>query len=137
MAPPTTSTSTATLVTAQSAAESIKAAVPEIQELIQLTENNDPNNLIGRPNGYEAATVLVDSRAECSLTEPGVDCGGTIEQWPDQNAAQRRADYIQGIRESSPALGSEWATVRGNLLLRVSGKLKPSEAQHYQAAFSG
>jgi hypothetical protein len=30
--------------------------------LIEVTDDNDPNNLIGRPNGYGAAKVLVGSR---------------------------------------------------------------------------
>jgi hypothetical protein len=31
---------------------------------------------------------------------------------------------------------SEWTTVKGNLLLRVTGKLKPSAAETYKAAFT-
>jgi hypothetical protein len=37
---------------------------------------------------------------------------------------------------SMPILGTEYATVRGNLILRVSGKLKPSDADQYKAAFT-
>lgn len=136
--PATQSPAPAQAATAQQAAEGIKAAVPDVNSLIALTENNDTNNLIGRVNGYAAATVLVDSRIEgCETAKPGVDCGATVEQWPDQPAAQRRADYIKSVLSSAPALGSEYDTVKGNLLLRVSGKLKPSAAQAYQAAFTG
>ena len=66
-----------------------------------------------------------------------MDCGATVEQWPDAAAAQRRLDYIQGIRGAAPALGSEWTTRNGNLLLRVTGELPPSAAKAYEAAFTG
>ena len=128
-----------TFTDARAAAEAIKKAVPEVTQLIALTELNDDNNLIGRPNGYSAAVVLVDSRSKgvCDLARPGMDCGATVEQWPDDAAAQRRLDYIQGIRNAAPALGSEWTTRNGNLLLRVSGELPPSAAKAYEAAFTG
>lgn len=122
--------------TAQSVAESITAVIPEATELIEVTEDNDPNNLIGRPNGYVAASVLVDSRLP-RCANLGADCGVMIEQWPDEAAAQNRSDYIQSILKSMPTLGPEWNTVRGGLLLRVAGELKPSEAKAYEAAFAG
>jgi hypothetical protein len=124
---------------AQSAAEAIRAAVPEVTSLIAITEDNEANHLLGRPNGYVAATVLVDSRITegCEIGKPGVECGARVEQWPDQAAAQRRADYIQTMISAVPIIGTEYQTVKGNLLLRVSGKLKPSAAQAYQAAFTG
>jgi serine/threonine protein kinase, bacterial len=124
--------------TAQQAAETIKAAVPEVTSLITITEDNDQNNMIGRTSGYVAATVLVDSRITegCDTGKPVIVCGAGVEQWPDEAAAQRRADYIKTMLSSAPFLGSEYETVKGNLLLRVSGKLKPSAAQAYQAAFA-
>lgn len=105
-------------------------------EVTAITEDNDPNQLIGRPNGYTGASVLVDSRLP-RCEELGADCGAMVEQWPDQAAAQKRADYIQSMLTSMPALGQEWDHVRGGLLLRVSGALKPSEADAYREAFSG
>jgi serine/threonine-protein kinase len=128
-------------VTVQQAAEKIKAAVAEVTSLIAITEDNDANNMIGRVNGYVAAPVLVDSRITdgCDTTKPGIDCGAGVEQWPDAAAAaaQKRADYIKNVLSSAPILGTEYQTVSGNLLLRVSGKLKPSAAQVYQTAFTG
>lgn len=124
--------------TAQNRAETIKSAVPEVVRLIVITEDNDANDIIGRVNGYVAATVLVDSRITkgCDIGKPGIACGAGIEQWPDEAAAQQRANYIKTLLSSAPVLGTEYQTVRGNLLLRVSGKLKPSAADAYQAAFN-
>jgi hypothetical protein len=124
-------------MTAQTAAERIKAAIPEIT-LITITGDNDANNMIGRTTGYVAATVIVDPRAgeECDQSKPGIVCGAGIEQWPDDQAAQQRTDYLKAVLSSMPMLGTEYATVRGNLLLRVSGKLNPSVADQYKEAFN-
>lgn len=122
-------------VSARAAAATIQAAVPQVMRIVDLNEDTDDNHLLGRPNGYTAATVLVDSRSECDLRSPGTDCGATIEEWPDEAAAHRRADYIQQLMASMPMLGTEWSTVKGGLLLRVSGKLPPSAAKAYEAAF--
>jgi serine/threonine-protein kinase len=125
--------------TAQDAAEAIKAAIPEITQLVALTEATDDNNLLGRPNGYIAAVVLIDPRSKgfCEPARPGADCGATVEQWPDQAAAQARSDYLQTMQAAAPILGSEWNTVNGKLLLRVSGALTPSTAKNYEKAFTG
>jgi hypothetical protein len=95
--------------------------------------------MIGRVNGYIAATVLVDSRITegCEVAKPGIACGAGIEQWPDDAAAQKRAEYIKTILSSAPILGTEYQALKGNLLLRVSGNLKPSAAEAYTTAFTG
>jgi serine/threonine protein kinase, bacterial len=124
-------------VSAHVAAERVKAALPGGVTLAALTGDNDANHLLGRPKGYAAATVIVDPRSNgwCDPGQPGVDCGATVEQWPDAAAAQRRADYIQTIQGAAAMLGTEYDTVRGNLLLRVSGKLAPAVADQYRSAF--
>jgi hypothetical protein len=124
-------------VSAQTAAERIQAAIPEVS-LITITGDNDANNMIGRSTGYVAATVIVDPRAgeECDHEKPGIVCGAGIEQWPDAAAAQQRADYLKTVLSAAPFLGTEYATLRDNLLLRVSGKLNPTVADQYKAAFT-
>ena len=120
--------------TAGSASEALKAQIPSITKLVTITEDNDPNDKIGRPNGYTAAVVLYDSRTKCS-DGLGATCGATIEQWPTPADAKARMDYIQGILKDSPMLGSEYDYLRGSLLLRVDGALKPSAAAAYETAF--
>jgi hypothetical protein len=87
------------------------------------------NQLTGRPNGYVAASVLVDSRVECATAEPGVDCGATVEQWPDEGAAHKRADYIQETLASMPMLGTEWTTVKGKSAAARYGQTKAFRRQ--------
>lgn len=117
------------------AAERIEASVPEVTRVVQVTEDNDPNNLIGRTNGYESGAILFDNRVECSPEGEGTACGALIEQWPTEAGARRRAEYITTLQEAAPMLGKEYQTIRGRLLLRVSGDLKPSAAATYQSAF--
>jgi hypothetical protein len=113
----------------------IKAAVSTVTRIIQITEDNDPNDKIGRPNGYTDASVLYDRTITC--TELGVDCGATIEIWPTADDANARAAYIQEILKGAPTLGAEYDYLNGSALLRDAGGIKPSKAKAYGAAFGG
>jgi hypothetical protein len=53
-----------------------------------------------------------------------------------RRTAQKRADYITAALSAARVFGSERDTVRGALLLRVTGKLKPSDGQAYQTAIA-
>ena len=121
---------------ASALATQLKTHVPSATKIVTITENNDPNNKIGRPNGYVSAAVLYDSGATCDASSFGADCGAMIEVWPTEAAATTRATYIQGIL-SGGGLGSEWDFVKGAALLRVTGTLKPSAAGIYGANFGG
>lgn len=130
-ATPATPTAAAAPETAEEWAERIKQATST--KIVVITEDNDPNNLIGRPNGYTDAAVIYDENANC--TDLGAGCGVTIEMWPSRADAQQRSDYIQGILKETPAFGTEYHSVNYNVLLRITGELKPSVAEGYQAAF--
>jgi len=110
-------------------AAQIKAAVPGVKRLVTVTEDNDPNNMIGRPTGYVAAVTVYDKRVTC--TSLGADCGATVEQWPTAADAKARGEYIQSILKGGTWLGSEYDYVDGVVLIRVSGALKPSQAKAY------
>lgn len=116
-------------------AEELKDASSTSTKVVTITEDNDPNDLIGRPNGYETAAVIYDSEATCDSL--GSDCGVVVEVFADDASAQARAQYIQGILAEAPAMGSEWDYVKGTVVVRVSGQLKPSSATNYSDAFGG
>ncbi len=115
-------------------AKALKAGIPSITKLVTITEDNDPNNLIGRPNGYTAAVVVYDKRVKC--TELGVDCGASVEQWRTADDAKQRARYIAKVQKGAPVLGSEYHYLLGRVLVRVTGELKPSEANDYKLVIS-
>ena len=120
--------------TATDIANHLQAAVPSVGKVVTITEDNDPNDLIGRPSGYTDAAVVYDSEAEC--TEPGVDCGATIEIWPSEADATARKEYLQTMIKEMPILDNEYDTVHGPALLRVTGQIKPSRAEAYANAFA-
>jgi hypothetical protein len=121
--------------TAADFAAALKVAT--ITGTFNFTEENDPNELLGRPNGYTSATVVFDSGGECDKDDPGVDCGATIEVFEDAAGAQRRSEYILGILKDAPILGTEYQYLFGNALLRVSGHLTPTVAAEYGDSFGG
>lgn len=120
---------------ASTVAQELKAASSTAIEVVTITEDNDPNDLIGRPNGYESAAIVYDSEVPCD--EIGSACGVVVEVFADEEAARNRADYIQGILSNAPIFGTEWNYVKGPVLVRITGGLKPSTAEQYAEAFGG
>jgi hypothetical protein len=109
--------------------------VPSVSKVVRITEDNDPNDKIGRPGGYVDGAVLYDKAASC--TELGADCGATIEIWGSPEDAKSRAAYIARTYKDAPALGSEYLYLDGTTLLRVDDQLKPSTARAYAKAIAG
>ena len=120
------------------AAAALKAEIPQIGKIIEITEANDANDLLGRPGQYDAGSFMEDKRLGCSgpsFDELSIDCGAKIERWGSQDDAQARADDIQQKLKDF-GLGAEWDYVKGRLLLRVAGALKPTEAKIYEDTFN-
>jgi hypothetical protein len=88
----------------------IQAAVTQVSKVIKLNAANDPNDLLGRPNGFTAAWRLYDSRASCD-SPLDTTCGAAVEVWPTRADATARSDHIQAILKNAPALASEYDTV--------------------------
>lgn len=113
--------SPSTMETAEKIAEKKSGA-----KVTEITSDNDPNGLVGKTNGpKEAASV---AWLDCD-TDLSIDCGVTVETWEDEGGARDRAEYIQGVLQASPALGSEWDYVSGATLIRVTGELSQEEAE--------
>lgn len=119
--------------TAAEVSTALQDAIPEAENPVTITEDNDPNDLIGRPGQYVAAVSLHDSRMECGTDDLDVSCGAKIEEFGSADDAEKRRDYIAEVTEGIGAL-AEYDYLLGTVLLRVSGDLKPSEAAEYEAA---
>lgn len=125
--------------TASEVLDDVSAKVDTASLVRAYTEEDDPNKLLGRPNGYISKVAFADSRInqdEADRLKVGKDAierGGSIEVFPDEEGAQARADYIQGVQRGG-AFGSEYDYVRGGVLVRVTGDLTPRQAKEYQAA---
>ncbi|RKR73483.1 hypothetical protein C8E83_0576 [Frondihabitans australicus] len=129
-----TPTKAAPVVTAAAISADLQSKIPQVTHVLQITEDNDPNNLIGRPNEYTQAATLYDSRTPC--TDIGADCGATIEIWPSAALATNRVNYIQTELKANPILGTEYDYAHGNAVLRVTGTMKPSDEAGYLAAWN-
>ena len=121
------------LVTASDYATALKTAIPSVTKITVIDENNDPNNLIGRPNGYTSAATLFDKRV--SGRELGVDNGASIEVFTPPAAAKQRFAYIDSIQKSMSMI-HDYMMLSGNVLVRVSGDLKPSQYEAYEEALT-
>ena len=65
----------------------------------------------------------------------GTACGAMIEVFDTPEAAEARRDYVAKVLKSMPMLDKEYQHLKGGALLRIDGKVKPSVAKKYEAAF--
>ena len=86
---------------------------------------------------YDNALAVKDGYACDDPTGPGVSCGATVEVWASKADANARAKYIQTLEKAASMLGGEYDYISNGVLLRIDGKIKPSEAKKYNAAFGG
>ncbi|MER6778443.1 MULTISPECIES: hypothetical protein [unclassified Streptomyces] len=133
---PTAAPSKAT-ADAAGAFTAIAAAVPSAKLGTTVTAENDPNHLLGRPNGYTSKITFTDSRIPAEQTEghepDDLELGGSIEVFPTAAGAKARADYIQAAGKAMPALG-EYDYVHGTAVIRLSQLLTPAQAADYEKA---
>jgi hypothetical protein len=117
-------------------AKAMQKSLPDVVDTVVMTENNDVNNLIGRPGQYDAGVFLASKAMGCTSDYNELDtaCGAKLERWPTPAAAKARMKDIQK-KLRTYGLGAEWDYLGGRVLLRVSGDIKPSLATKYETAF--
>lgn len=123
--------------TADQVVSRLTAAIPSASAGAEITAENDPNKLLGRPNGYTSAMTFTDSRVPAEERGPdplSTSNGGKVETFETADQAQQRADYINQIAEAAPALAGEYNYVSGTSIVRVTSTLTPDEAAEYESA---
>ena len=110
------------------------AGLPMTSVVVQ-DENTDPNHLLGRPNGYTARVSFDVPGGDPDADKYTLSRGGVIEIFPSEDAARRRSTYLQELAKNEPILGTEYNYIRGPVLLRLIGDVKPSLAAQFEAAF--
>lgn len=102
-------------------------------------EDSDPNDLLGRPNGYSSRASADLPGGNTEADRYGIDRGLVIEVWPTAEDADRRSTFIQDMLKSMQMLGTEYhyRVDQGRVLVRVSGKVKPSLAKKVEVALAG
>ncbi|PZR66365.1 MAG: hypothetical protein DLM66_13715 [Candidatus Dormiibacter spiritus] len=129
-----TPTPTPKLPTAAEVVAKLQAAGLPMTAVTEVTEDTDPNHLLGRPHGYTSKTEWRDLRVPGSGSG-GTDAGGSVEAFANADDAQARAVYVGGIVKENPLFGSyNYLSRSGAFFLRVSRILKPSEADTYASA---
>jgi hypothetical protein len=104
-----------------------------ITNITTLTVDNDPNELLGRPNQYIEKVFFADTRLKDEgLT--GADLGGTIEVFKNSSDMQKRKKYVDTVTQSA-SMFAEYSYGNGVLLLRLSHRLTPDQAKEYEDVF--
>jgi hypothetical protein len=103
-----------------------------VSDIATTTEDNDPNDMLGRQGGYLSRATFVLPGAEGGA-EQDTERGGSIEVWPTDDAAVKRWEYLKGF-QSSPLLGDGYDYVFGPAVLRIAKEVKPSVAEPFEAA---
>lgn len=116
----------------------LEDSLPDVAASIELTEDNDANDLIGRPGQYDAAVFLALESLGCTghnYDDLSIDCGIKLERWPSGEDAAARAQDIQ-TKLKTYGLGAEWDYGVGRILLRIAGDVPPSQATTIRDAFA-
>ena len=96
--------------------------------------SNDGTRLLGRPGQYTGKVNFRDTRIRDGGAGFAVSSGGSIELFATRADARRRADFVSAIFESaSPSIPSETDYLVGNVFLRLSHVLTPTQARKYEA----
>jgi hypothetical protein len=106
-----------------------------IGESVAYTAENDPNDLLGRPNQYTSKVMFKDTRLNPDPMAKGFDAqnGGSIEVFEDEDDAIARATYLKNVTGSFSFL-AEYSHREGTVLLRLAHRLTPDQAAEYEDA---
>ncbi len=104
-------------------------------DVISLTEDNDPENYIGKAGWYTVKVIFHHKDVEhygldnglLTLNEVGNPAGGCIEVYRTEEDVQRRADELKSQEGTVRSPGAR--VICGTVLVRVSDDLKASYQQ--------
>lgn len=112
--------------------------VEGVGDISAATEENDPNNKLGKDGSYTAAiffmSPMVDQASVSgdSVIEKGTDGGGAIEVYASAEDARKRDDYLAVFDGTIFSPGSH--KVVGTVLVRTSDKLAASQQNQLEEA---
>lgn len=103
------------------------SAIDSITEVQAVTEECDPDGLLGKAGGYAACVYFAVKDIDASkvpgksIIEKGTDAGGAVEVYPTLEEAKARCEYLSGFDGTILYSGS-YAIV-GTTVVRTSYKL--------------
>ena len=109
--------------------------VKDIDKVKAVTEDNDPNGMLGKQGGYKAqvyfsSPLVKDEYGTLTgdVIEDGTDGGGSVEVYETVSEAKTRDDYL-GSFDGQGALSSGSHHVYGTIIIRTSNKLTASQQE--------
>lgn len=127
-------TKSAEALTADKIAETLKKSGLKITDVNVVTETNDSNHLLGRPNQYTSKVYFYDARHPKGAD--GSDEGeNTIEVFASPADAKARHDYVESVTKGVPML-LQYQVLRGPALIRFDKVMLPTEVDGYKQAIS-
>ncbi|MCF8018173.1 MAG: hypothetical protein K9L62_02120 [Vallitaleaceae bacterium] len=104
-----------------------------IGEIMIYRADNDPNEMLGRPNQYISKVNFEDTRVEQVVD--GDLAGGSIEVFSNGEDLTTRVNYLKSVFEQYPVF-TEYLYIKGNYLLRLNASLTPEQAEQYEVVFN-
>lgn len=125
--------------------KTVISSVGSISDICVVSEDNDPNGSLNKPNGYTGALFFVSSYAEsmesteflqyADTCAKGTDAGGSIEVYANKNDAEKRNEYLA-------TFDGEWGVNSGThtrvdtVIIRISDKMPASKQQELEQKIS-
>lgn len=103
------------------------SAVPGVTGVEAVTEQNDPDGLLGKEGGFTACLYFTFEKVNSeevpgsSIVEKGTDAGGAIEVYATLADAEARCEYLAGF-DGTVLYSGSYAIV-GTMVIRTSYKL--------------
>lgn len=104
--------------------ESLQKQTINMNKVVIYNENNDPNELLGRQGQYIGKASWTDSRTETNK----LNC--TIEVFDNEESLNKRKEYLKEFTDNP--MFNQYVYVHKNIIMRINGKLTPSEAKRYK-----
>ncbi|MBI2798553.1 hypothetical protein HYX70_04695 [Candidatus Saccharibacteria bacterium] len=105
----------------------VKAKYPTVTEVKIYSEQNDPNNQLGKPGYYIAGGAFADSRAGgISDSNWGAEAGGSIEIYQTEADAAKRTEYLKQFQGNALLDPGAYKQI-GVVIVRASSKLTASQ----------
>jgi hypothetical protein len=135
--PRTIAASTGTEPNAATIVRDLQLQKLPIRLTVVYTVKTDPNDMLGRRDGYTSKAAFVDRRvpkSDVSTASTGdVALGGSVEIWRSAAAAAERATYLEDLALLLPGW-DESDFIAGGVLLRISFDLTAPEIAGYAKA---
>ena len=107
----------------------IKSRFPTVKETKIYTEENDPNNNLGKPGFYTAGAAFWDERTNYTPMPDenwATDAGGSIEVYESEADSLKRAEYLKSFQGNGLLDPGRFEQV-GSVVVRASSNFSNSQ----------